>query len=158
MCGDSGLTIKMQRWLETEREFDIAADQREKTFGLFVADSREVFGVVGHFELVPLEGIDGRCVVQGGGSEIALGAMLAGASAIDAIRIVERASDMARDVNWVEVGRADTPIQPGASFTGTPGSGGDACRMCGKPLNQHCTKHGAPYPYAGSKAMHFCPC
>lgn len=110
-CGRSGVIIKLTRWLETGERDEIPADELEKSGGLFVSDVHECFFIDPTFELVS---VNRGILADGAGCQVALGAMHAGATAMEAIRITERCSDAARGLSWVEVG-VDTDVQQAPS-------------------------------------------
>lgn len=99
-AGDEALVQRVIRWLRTGTSESIPEKEQEHSFGLLVNERGEVFRVSGYLELAKIEKAP---VSDGAGAPIAIGAMLAGADAIQAIAIAERCSDVARDCNFIRI-------------------------------------------------------
>ena len=83
--GDIGLCTKVARWLRVGGEKPVIPENdHESSFGIVVSAGRNCYGVGGEMEIVPVYSVPHA---DGGGHQVVLGAMLAGASAPEAVRL-----------------------------------------------------------------------
>lgn len=95
LSGDGGYAHAVLRWLETGENPGEYPERLEKgaiQIGLIVKRNRRVLKLDSALRLMPTYG---RIHALGGGQDMAIGALAAGASARLAVRIVMRHSDMA---------------------------------------------------------------
>lgn len=101
LAGDSAFAMQVLRWMRGEIEDPGAclADDLSRDVAVVIDERRRVWRLNSRLIYIPYQG---RIHAHGAGQEVALGAMMAGADAIKAIRITMAVSDYAaRGVDWV---------------------------------------------------------
>lgn len=100
-CGDPVFATSILRWMRGEVEnpgICLDAD-KDRDSAVVVDESLQVWRLSARLVYVPIEG---RLHTHGAGQEIAMGALMAGADAVKAIRITMQVSDFAaRGVDFV---------------------------------------------------------
>lgn len=84
-CGDSSVILHFLAWLDNGKQPEAAPQLRKgQEFGALVWDGKDLALVDEGFIAIP---VDCPCFAIGSGRDFAMGAMMAGASAEDAVRI-----------------------------------------------------------------------
>lgn len=102
MAGDSVFATQVLRWMRGgEHPGRCLDDDLNRDVAVVVDERRRVFRLSSRLIYVPYEG---KLHAYGAGQEIALGALMAGADAVKAIRITMQVSDFAaRGVDFVRI-------------------------------------------------------
>jgi hypothetical protein len=100
MAGDAVFATQVLRWMRGgEHPGQCLADNVDRDVAVVIDERRRIFRLSSRLVYVPYEG---KVHAHGAGQEIALGALMAGADAVKAIKITMQVSDFAaRGVNFV---------------------------------------------------------
>lgn len=100
MAGDAVFATQVLRWMRGgDHPGQCLADDLNRDVAVVIDEKRRVFRLSSRLVYVPYEG---KLHAHGAGQEIALGALMAGADAIKAIKIAMQVSDFAaRGVDFV---------------------------------------------------------
>jgi hypothetical protein len=99
--GDAGFVSKVHDWLIGVSEQAPETSDKRETIGVIATSAGVVYRLTGWYSVVKIESVP---FADGGGHEVALGAMLAGASAAMALALIARRSAwVAAGIDYVNV-------------------------------------------------------